>query len=54
MLERQDKGILSLNLKILANRVVDLKMNLILQKEMLLLMHFCKHILKQETYQHGM
>ena len=54
MLERQDKGILSLNLKILANRVVDLKMNLILQKEMLLLMIFCKRILKQKTYQHGM
>ena len=47
MLERKHKGILSLNLKKLANRVDDLKMILILQNEMLLLMLFCKRVLKQ-------
>ena len=46
MLERKHKGILSLNLKKLANRVDDLKMILILQNEMLLLMLFCKRVLK--------
>ena len=46
MLERKHKGILSLNLKKLANRVDDLKMILILQNEMLLLMLFCKCVLK--------
>ena len=54
MLERKHKRILPLNLKELANRVDDLKTNLLLQKEMLLLMLFCKHNLKRETYQHGM
>ena len=43
MLECQHKGILSLNQKVLANRVDDLKIILILQNEMLLLMLFCKH-----------
>ena len=47
MLERKHKGILSLNLKKLANRVDDLKIILILQNEMLLLMLFCKRVLKQ-------
>ena len=47
MLERKHKGILSLNLKKLASRVDDLKIILILQNEMLLLMLFCKHVLKQ-------
>ena len=47
MLERKHKGILSLNLKKLASRVDDLKITLILQNEMLLLMLFCKHVLKQ-------
>ena len=47
MLERKHKAILSLNLKKLANRVDDLKMILILQNEMLLLMLFCKRVLKQ-------
>ena len=52
MLERKHKGILSLNLKKLANRVDDLKIILILQNEMLLLMLFCKLVLKQrKTYQ---
>ena len=47
MLERKRKGILSLNLKKLASRVDDLKITLILQNEMLLLMLFCKRVLKQ-------
>ena len=47
MLECQHKGILSLNQKVLANRVDDLKLILILQNEMLLLMLFCKRVLKQ-------
>ena len=47
MLERKRKGILSLNLKKLANRVDNLKMILVLPKEMLLLMLFCKCVLKQ-------
>ena len=46
MLECKHKGVLSLNLKKLANRVDDLKMILILQNEMLLLMLFCKRVLK--------
>ena len=48
MLEYKHKGILSLNLKKLANRADDLKIILILQNEMLLLMLFCKHVLKQK------
>ena len=47
MLERKHKGILSLNLKKLANSVDDLKIILILQNEMLLLMLFYKRVLKQ-------
>ena len=47
MLERKHKGILSLNLKKLVNRVDDLKIILILQNEMLLLMLFRKRVLKQ-------
>ena len=47
MLEHKHKGILSLNLKKLANRVDDLKMILILQNEMLLLMFFCKRVLNE-------
>ena len=47
MLERKHKGVLSLNLKKLASRVDDLKITLILQNEMLLLMLFCKRVLKQ-------
>ena len=47
MLERKHKGILSLNLKKLASCVDDLKITLILQNEMLLLMLFCKRVLKQ-------
>ena len=47
MLERKHKGVLSLNLKMLASRFDDLKINLILQNEMLLLMLFCKRVLKQ-------
>ena len=46
MLERKHKGILSLNLKKLASRFDDLKIILILQNEMLLLMLFCKRVLK--------
>ena len=46
MLEHKHKGVLSLNLKKLANRVDDLKIILILQNEMLLVMFFCKHFLK--------
>ena len=47
MLECKHKGILSLNLKKLASRFDDLKIILILQNEMLLLMLFCKRVLKQ-------
>ena len=47
MLEYKNKGILSLNLNKLANRVDDVKMVLILQNEMLLLMLFCKPVPKQ-------
>ena len=46
MLERKKKGIISLNLKKLANRVDDLKIIFILQNEMLLLMLFCKRVHK--------
>ena len=46
MLELKHKGILSLNLKKLANRVDDLKIIIILQNEMLLLMLFCELVLK--------
>ena len=42
----QKKGIISLNLKKLANRVDDLKIIFILQNEMLLLMLFCKRVHK--------
>ena len=45
MLERKHKGVLSLNLKKLASCFDDL--TLILQNEMLLLMLFCKRVLKQ-------
>ena len=44
MLECKQKGFLSLNLKVLANRVDDLIIILILQNEMLLLMLFCKRV----------
>ena len=44
MLERKHKGILSLNIKKLANRVDDLKRIIILQNEMLLLMLYCKRL----------
>ena len=47
MLERNHKGVLSLNLKKLASRFDDLKTILILQNEMLLFMLFCKRVLKQ-------
>ena len=47
MLERQHKGVLSLNLKKLASRFEDLKIILILQNELLLLMLFCKLFLKE-------
>ena len=47
MLEPQHKGVLSLNLKKLASPFDDLKITLILQNEMLLLMPFCKRVLKQ-------
>ena len=47
MLECKHKRILSLNLKILASSVDDLKITLILQNEMLLLMIFCKRLLKK-------
>ena len=46
MLEPKHKGILSLNLKKLDNRVDDSKIILILQNEMLLLMLFCKRVLE--------
>ena len=45
MLEGKHKGILSLNLKKLANRVDDLRIILILQNEMLLFMLICKRVL---------
>ena len=47
MLERKHEGILSLNLKKLASCFDDLKIILILQNEMLVLMLFCKGVLKQ-------
>ena len=47
MLERKHQGVLSLNLKKLGSRFDDLKIILILQNEMLLLMLFCKRVLKQ-------
>ena len=47
MLERKHRGVSSLNLKKLPSRVDDLKIILILQNEMLLLMLFCKRVLKQ-------
>ena len=47
MLERKHKGVLFLNLKKLASHFDDLKIILILQNEMLLLMLFCKRVLKQ-------
>ena len=47
MLGCKHKGILSLNLKKLGNRVDDLKIILVLQNEMLLLMLFRKRVLKQ-------
>ena len=47
MLEHKHEGILSLNLKKLASRVDDLKITSILQNVMLLLMLFCKRVLKQ-------
>ena len=47
MLECKHKGVLSLNLKKLASHFDDLKITLILQNEMLLLMLFCKRVLKQ-------
>ena len=47
MLERKHKAILSLNIKKLASHVDDLKIILILQNKMLLLMLFCKRVLKQ-------
>ena len=47
MLERKHKDILSLNLKKLANHVDDLKIILISQNEMLLLMLYCKCVLKK-------
>ena len=47
MLECEHIGILFLNLKKLANPVDDLKKILVLQKEMFLLMIFCKRVLKQ-------
>ena len=46
MLERKHTGILSLNLKKSANRADELKIILILQNEMLLLILFCKRVLK--------
>ena len=45
MLEHKHEGILSLDLKKLASHVDDLE--IILQNEMLLLVLFCKHVLKQ-------
>ena len=52
MLERNYKGILSLRLKTLANRVDDLKITLILENEMLLLIFFVSVFSnKDNTYQ---
>ena len=48
MLERKHKGIVSLNLKSLANRIDYLKIILILQNEMLLLVLFCNRVLKHK------
>ena len=50
MLECEHIGILFLNLKKLANPVDDLKTILVLQKEMFLLMIFCRRVLRK-TYQ---
>ena len=47
MLEDKHKGTLSLNLRKLASCVDDLKIVLVLQNKMLLLMLFCKCVLKQ-------
>ena len=47
MLEHKHKGVLSLNIKKLTSRFDDLKIILILQNDMLLLMLFCKRVLKQ-------
>ena len=47
MLEHKHKGILSLNLKKLANYVDDFKTILILKNEMLLLILFSKYVLRQ-------
>ena len=47
MFEHKHKGILPLNLKKLAKRADNLKIILILQNDMLLLMLFCKCVLKQ-------
>ena len=47
MSQRKHKGVLSLNLKNLPSRFDDLKITLILQNETLLLMLFCKRVLKQ-------
>ena len=46
MLERKHKGVLSLNIKKLTSCFDDLKIILILQNEILLLMLFCKRVLK--------
>ena len=52
MLGLKHKGVLSLNLKNLANRVNDVKIVLILQNEMLLLMLFESAFLKKrKAYQ---
>ena len=52
MLGLKHKGVLSLNLKNLANRVDDVKIVLILQNEMLLLMLFVSVFLKKrKAYQ---
>ena len=48
MLERKHKGILPFNLKNLSNRIDDLKIIFIFQNEMLLLILFCKRVLKQK------
>ena len=47
MLEHKHKGILSVNLKKLANPFDSLKLILFFQNEMLLLILFCKRVLKQ-------
>ena len=47
MLECKHKGVLSSNLKKSASRFDYLKITLLLQNEMLLLMLFCKRVLKQ-------